>query len=82
MNEKDYDHADWYFKTASKLYEDAGEPAASAKMLERRGINFYESGNREEARRQFGRALAAYTKGGRPKAAQRLRESMAAAGIS
>ena len=25
MGDKDYDHADWYFKTASKLYEDAGE---------------------------------------------------------
>ncbi len=29
-------------------------------MLERRGWNFYLSGNREEARSQFDRALAAY----------------------
>jgi tetratricopeptide (TPR) repeat protein len=82
MGEKDYDHAEWYFTTASSLYEKLGSQGNSARMLERCGWNFYLKGDRDAAGAQWGRALARYANVGMHTAARKLREGMAKAGVS
>ena len=82
MNKKDYDHADWYFKTASKLFEDAGQERASTRMLERQGWNLCLKDDISEGRSQLSRALARYANAGVHEEAKRLREEMAEFGLS
>ena len=77
IREKDYEGAEWYCKTASNLYEKLGEQGKSAFMLGKLGWIFYLRDDPDEARSQFGRALARYANAGMDEAAKELREEMA-----